>query len=115
MVLEQIVKKNVPFAGEHQRHGALAQGRVQLPKPLTETLRERQCVLGNGRPIIFYRLHLHAHPKHIELTDYLDESAQSTLSDYTHAKVDEHGRFVIGVEELRSEEHTSELQSQFHL
>ena len=73
MALEQIVKKNVPFAAEFDRKGFDNTGRAWLPIELVETLKDRQQVASNSRISFYYRLYPEGGLPYIELTDYFQD------------------------------------------
>ncbi len=96
MILEQIVKKNAPFGGEHDRRGFDSKGRIKLPDALLDTLKDRQHVASNRRITLYYRLHSEESPPYIELADYFEESTNTDFSKYMRVTIDEQHRFSIG-------------------
>ena len=101
MILEQIVKKDAPFCGEHNRGGFDVKGRIKLPDALLDTLKDRQQVASNRRINLYYRLHSEESPPYVELTDYFEDDANTDFSKYMRVAIDEHHRFSIGAKNSR--------------
>ena len=100
-MLEEIVKKYVPFTGVYGSTGFDKKGRITLPKPLVEILKRRQQVFEKGELELFYKLHIEEQSKYIELTDYFPKKAKVDFRNYGHlSKIDEGNRILIPMEEL---------------
>lgn len=98
-MLEQIVKKNVPFAGIYNNNGFDYKGRIRIPKQLLETLVGRQQAKEKAEIELFYRLHTKEIPKYLELTDYLPEG-KTNFTCYKHFKLDKQNRVLITPDDL---------------
>lgn len=99
-MLEQIVKKFVPFVGMYESAGFDNKGRVSLPKLLVETLKRRQDVQSKGGVELFYKIHAQEGPKHVEVTDYLPLNADIDFRRYRLTKIDDNSRILIAERDL---------------
>ena len=80
--LEQIVKVYVPFVNAYDSKGFDHRGRVSLPKPLVEILKQRQQEDEKSKLNLFYKPHFDKPRKYLELTDYLPENDSIDFSSY---------------------------------
>lgn len=95
MVLEEIVKKNVPFAGIFGMSGFNNRDRVQIPITLFEILKERQTQTDPKDIILYYRINDEGALPHIELTDYFPNGQPADFKHYTYTKLDKHRRLLL--------------------
>ena len=99
-MLEQIVKKNIPFTGTFYSRGFDYKGRVSIQKPLIETLKQRQKVKNNSDINLFYKVNQESTLRYIEITDYFPEKEEINFKDYRHIKVDNDNRTLINSHDL---------------
>ena len=100
-MLEEIVKKNVPFTGIYESSGFDKKGRISIPKPIVEILKRRQNVHEKGEIELFYRLHTKEQLKYVELTDYFPKRTKIDFKNYGHiSNMDKDNRILIPVVEL---------------
>ena len=99
-MLEQIVKKFVPFVGVYESVGFDSKGRVSVSKPLVDILKRRQGVQGKSSVELFYRTYNQEDPKYIELTDYLPVDGDIDFRRYRLTKIDDNSRILIAERDL---------------
>ena len=108
-MLEQIVKKYVPFKGIYNSDGFDENGRITIPKNLIDTLQERQDTEEKGKLVLFYRLHTNEVPRYLELTDYFTKNEYVNFSRYKLiSQLDKSSRILITPNDLNKiiEAHT---------
>ena len=94
-MLEDIVKKFVPFVGFYESAGFDPKGRISLPKPLVDILKRRQMVQSKNNVELFYKPFMQEDPRYLELTDYLPMDADIDFRRYRLAKIDDNSRILI--------------------
>src|SRR3989338_7860249 len=99
-MLEQIVKKYVPFAGLYNRGGFDDKSRITLPPKLVDILQKRQNIEEKEKIVMYYRLHTIELIKHIELTDYFPEECVINFKHYKPLDLDKSGRILIPEDDL---------------
>ena len=99
-MIEQIVKKFVPFVGSYKSAGFDSKGRVSLSKPIVEVLKRRQMVQGKNAVDLFYRTYSQEDPKYLELTDYLPMDGDIDFRCYRLTKIDNNSRILVAERDL---------------
>ena len=95
MVLEEIVKKNVPFAGIFGMSGFNNRDRAQLPLDLFTIIKERQAQSDPREIILYYKVHDKESVPYVELTDYFPNGQQVDFKNYNYMKLDKHRRIML--------------------
>jgi len=103
-MLEEIVRKNVPFTDVHESKGFDDMGKAGLPTPILQTLRLRQGLQErqeNSHIDLFYRSNNVCNFGYIELTDYLKDEGTRFYEYHKLRKIDGGNRILVPPEELR--------------
>ncbi len=89
-MLEEIVKKYVPFGGIYYPQIERDKWRINFPSELIDILKKRQKVRSSLALIMYMRLHKTSSLEYIEFTDYFPQG-NTDFENYKPVYIQKHG------------------------